>query len=412
MTVEQTRTESPAPSASLTPTTGQVLRSWRFWIVAAAVVLIAAVGVRLGSATLTDSTAFGAQNPGPTGGRAVAEVLRQQGVDVVEAVSFAEAQAAAAAPETTTLLVDDSDRILTGDRIDQLGALGSRLVLVAPSSDLLDRYLPAAAYGGVPEEAGEIEAGCDLPAAVRAGSITGSEASLQPVDPDQPGATFCYLDDSGRAQLVQTTDGELTVTALADSTAFQNENVAAAGNASLILGLLGETDTLVWYHPGIEDIALGSAPSSADLTPGWVTPLALLLVAVFLAAAIWRGRRMGALVVEDLPVVVPASETIEGRARLYARSSARLHALDALRIGTIGRLATALRLPRTAQTAEVAQAVAARLRRSEADVRRLLLDDHPANDSDLVRYASALLALERDIDAALAVGRTEPDTRS
>ena len=66
----------------------------------------------------------------------------------------------------------------------------------------------------------------------------------------------------------------------------------------------------------------------------------ILLLLVFLAAAFWRGRRLGPLVVENLPVVVRASETMEGRARLYQKSSARLHALDALRIGAIQRLAT------------------------------------------------------------------------
>jgi hypothetical protein len=411
MTTEATPRQSAGPATTLTPTTRQVLRSWRFWIVAAAVVIIAAVGVRLGSATLTDSTPFGAQNPGPTGGRAVAEVLRQQGVDVVEAESFAEARAAADAPESTTLLVDDSDGLLTDDRIEELGALASRLVLVAPPSALLERYLPSVSYGGVPEAEGALEPACDVPSAVRAGSISSSESSFQPVDASDPAAIYCYLDDSGRAQLVQSTDDSRTVTALAESTPFQNENVTADGNAALILGVLGETETLVWYHPGIADVAVGSAPTTADLTPGWVTPLILLLIAVFVTAAVWRGRRLGPLVVEDLPVVVPAGETIEGRARLYARSAARLHALDALRIGTVSRLAAKLRLARTATTTEVAQAVAARLRRPEADIRRLLLDDRPGGDADLVRYAAALLSLERELDAAISVG-ADPDSRT
>ena len=70
-----------------------------------------------------------------------------------------------------------------------------------------------------------------------------------------------------------------------------------------------------------------------------------MLVLVALGAVFWRSRRVGPLVVENLPVVVRASETMEGRARLYERSNSRLHALDALRVGTVARLARTCGLP-------------------------------------------------------------------
>jgi hypothetical protein len=133
----------------------------------------------------------------------------------------------------------------------------------------------------------------------------------------------------------------------------------------------------------------------------------VLLGIVALAAALWRGRRFGPLVVEDLPVTVRASETMEGRARLYQRSSARRRALDALRVGTVARLASALRLGRAASVEEVAWAVADRLRRDPQQVRQLLLDADPATDAELVRLSDELLVLERDLRAALATETLE-----
>jgi hypothetical protein len=119
------------------------------------------------------------------------------------------------------------------------------------------------------------------------------------------------------------------------------------------------------------------------------------------AAGIWRGRRFGPLVVEDLPVHVPAAETGEGRARLYARSSSRLRALDQLRMGSIRRMAELLRLPRTAPVDAVVAAAAAATGRPAASVHALLVDVLPAGDRELVGLARDLDDLERAVRAAL-----------
>src|SRR5690606_1050452 len=113
----------------------------------------------------------------------------------------------------------------------------------------------------------------------------------------------------------------------------------------LALRLLGAEPRLIWYRPGLADADVEVPPSLGDLSPGWVVPVMLLGLVTFLAAAVWRGRRMGPLVVETLPSIVPADETVRGRARLYARAGARLRAADALRIGALGRLARELGLP-------------------------------------------------------------------
>jgi hypothetical protein len=106
-------------------------------------------------------------------------------------------------------------------------------------------------------------------------------------------------------------------------------------------------------------------------------------------------------VVENLPVTVRANETMLGRARLYERSSSRLRAVDALRIGTIRRLAALSGLPRVASLDEVIVAVAGRTGRSIAAVRGVLVDDIPATDRDLMRLSDTLSELETALTRAV-----------
>ena len=96
-----------------------------------------------------------------------------------------------------------------------------------------------------------------------------------------------------------------------------------------------------------------------------------------------------------------ASETMEGRARLYQKGAARLHALDALRIGAVSRLATLCGLSRLATVDDVIAAVATVTTRDPAGIRSLLLTAEPRTDRDLVRLSDELLELERHLARAI-----------
>ncbi|WNY34711.1 hypothetical protein Q9Q99_05735 [Curtobacterium flaccumfaciens] len=143
--------------------------------------------------------------------------------------------------------------------------------------------------------------------------------------------------------LVRTTTPGGDVTLVGTTSAFRNDTIATAGNAALALGLLGGDERLVWYTPtvGTPD----AAPTLGELAPPWVPSALALLALVAVAAGVWRGRRLGPLVVERLPVVVRAAETTEGRARMYARTRDRTHALDTLRVAAVRRIARLLGLP-------------------------------------------------------------------
>jgi hypothetical protein len=124
--------------------------------------------------------------------------------------------------------------------------------------------------------------------------------------------------------------------------------------------------------------------------------LALLMIA--------RARRLGPVVPEPLPVVVRASEAVEGRARLYRRSRARDRAAASLREATRTRLAPLLGLPITASEHAVAAAAATRTRRPAVEVAALLGDpaatmstQQQLDDAGLVRLADELDALEQEV---------------
>ena len=380
----------------LTPTVRTTARRWLFWAVAVFITLLLA----LASLAIAGSGVPGAylspENAAPAGGRAVAEVLRGQGVDVRFTERLSDTLDAVEGANSATVLLYD-EGLLDSDGRARLADAAADLVLVNPSQDALDDLAPGVEPGGTPS--GFLSAGCGVPAAERAGTI--SRATDGYALPDEaPGAVGCFEGEDESFALVQLTEGGRAVTVLGAGDAITNEFVIEQGNAALALGVLGRTELLVWYLPGLDDVV--GPPALGELSPRWVTPSVVLLALTALAAAFWRGRRFGPLVVENLPVVVRASETMEGRARLYQRSSARGRALDALRVGTVSRLASALRLGRAATVDDVAWVTAERTGRDPRQVRWLLLDAEPTTDAALVRLSDELLLLERDLRAALA----------
>jgi hypothetical protein len=95
-----------------------------------------------------------------------------------------------------------------------------------------------------------------------------------------------------------------------------------------------------------------------------------------------------------MPVFVRASETLEGRARLYQKSADRTHVLDSLRIGAIGRMARACGLSARASVDDVIGAVARVTGAAVPALRALLVDEIPRTDRDLLRLSDQLSELE------------------
>jgi len=212
---------------------------------------------------------------------------------------------------------------------------------------------------------------------------------------------------------VETANGGQRIAILGPETLLRNDAITESGNAAFGLGLLGSEPLLIWYEPSAEDLRdADRVPTLQELTGPWVTPLAILIVLVTLAAGIWQGRRFGPLVIEKLPVEVHANETMEGRARLYGRGDARGHAARALRTGTLSRLAVHMGVPRTATTDDVLSAAARATGRGPADLEALLGDLEPSSDAALMRLSDGLQTLEHEVTAATGFHTQAPPRRS
>jgi hypothetical protein len=331
----------------------------------------------------------------PGGSRAVVNVLRDQGVDVEPATTLAEVRAVDSDPAATTLLLYDAPLVLGKDQHRELLRLADRIVVLDAVDTELDDFAPGVVYDS--DGFGDtFRADCDLSAAEQAEAVSGQPYLYDISDADSD-VTGCFETDDGLYAVVHTRTSGAEVTIVGLSQVFTNSRILDAGNAAFALNLLGEHETLIWYRPDLSELDSGEIPTAVSLTPPWVTPLILLVVLFGLAAAVWRGRRLGPLVTERLPVVVRANETMEGRARLYERAGSREHALDSLRIGALARLATLCGLPRRATFDEVIDAVAALTGRSRDDLSALLVDRIPGSDGDLVELSDDLLLLEAEL---------------
>ncbi|MEU3188938.1 DUF4350 domain-containing protein [Streptomyces sp. NPDC006923] len=397
-------------ATSVSPGVRQIWARGRGLLIA--LVLLLAAGTAI--AALRSGEQHGRLDPRSAdrfGSRATAELLKDSGVSIDVATTLAEAMATTG-PDTT-LLVTNPD-LLTRDQQRSLreatAASGGRTVLLGAGPPSVDVLAPGVRTN-TPAPVSARAPGCSLPAAGRAGSVDiGGERYLT----DSPDADGCYMSD-GLPTLLRIagtdtsadTDSDAGDTVLLGSPdLLYNDRLDKRGNASLALQLLGSRPHLVWYLPSLGDASAsgsdgdnGGDSGFLDLIPsGWLWGTLQLFLAAVLAAA-WRARRLGPLVTERLPVATRASESVEGRARLYRRANARDRAAAVLRSATRDRLAPLLGVAAAdAHSPEaLISAISARLPDTGLDLRTLLFGPAPAGDTALIRLADQLDALEREV---------------
>lgn len=400
-------TQHDLPSDVVTPTVRRFSRTYLYWaIVAVALIVIALISSFFTGASQFDGPSLSPRDAGPNGSKAIAEVLRHQGVSVTEAYGMSQTRDAAADPANTTIFVVDDAGYLDTKALQELEGISSHIVIMSPTFDQLDALAPEVANAGHVD--GVLLADCSLPLVQRAQSVTGDGSGYRLIGSNSS-AVECFSSGDDVHSLVQLRHGEKSVTVIGTRTAFSNEFVQDEGNAAVALGLLGETPTLVWLLPTIDEAA-GSGASIAELTPLWVSTIMLLFVLTAIAAGFWRGRRFGPLVVETLPVTVRASETMHGRARLYQKASDHLHVLDALRMGTVDRLSTLCGLPTVASVDDVIRAVAGITGQQPTHIAQLLRDAEPHSEAELIQLSDALLKLEAATATATRPSSATMDT--
>ncbi|MFF2407477.1 DUF4350 domain-containing protein [Streptomyces sp. NPDC058092] len=397
-------TAAPTTSASLTP--HQIWTRTRGLLFA--LLVLAAAGIAL--ATVRSGDHHGRLDPRSAdryGSRAVAELLKERGISVHVVTTLAEATAQAG-PETTLLVA--SPDLLTPHQQNKLHAAtadsAGRTVLLEAGPDSVGTLVP----GVRAESAGPVAARtpqCSLSAARNAGT---AETGGFRYSSSGPGFVACFPSD-GLPTLLLVERGTSDTVLLGSPDLLYNDRLGNQGNASLALQLLGSRPHLVWYLPSLADTSAaaengGDSDAGAhndrsfpDLIPrGWLWGTLQLALAAVLAA-IWRARRLGPLVTERLPVAIRASESTEGRARLYRRANARDRAADALRSATRTRIAPLIGVsPRDAHSpTTLIPAMSARRNTTGTDLQALLFGPAPSDDAALVHLADQLDTLEREV---------------
>ena len=321
---------------------------------------------------------------GPHGAHALVTLLRDRGVTVEVAASVADGKTQRAREHcccSPRASASPAIRCFSGWPLRQaIGCWWSRPRALAPRS-------PPASAGGA--SVLDTKPNCALREADRAGSVDfGPSNTFRAVG--GRAVTSCY----GGA-LVRYRDGERTVTVVGSTDFMTNGGLLQAGNAALAMNLAGQHPRLVWYAPQrVEDQSSGST-TIFGLIPANVIWMVVQLWLAVLLIALWKGRRIGPLVAEDLPVVVRASEAVEGRGRLYRSRRARDRAAQALRAATLQRLVPRLGLGADTSAPAIVIAVAQRSRSHEESVRHILFGPSPVSDADLVQLARALDDIER-----------------
>ncbi|MEV4833251.1 DUF4350 domain-containing protein [Nonomuraea sp. NPDC049486] len=381
---------APAAGGGSVPTSPTVRSVWRGGRLIA---LLGLIVVAVATAVVLLGPDRGAQrflDPEDTslqGSKALAELLRARGVTVDRVDS---AEAARALGGDRLLLAADTTYVDTS----ALASLpGDRLIV-----GFYDLPTLAPNVDPVPEAVRERsrDPECALPAATAAGSAYIGGVAFEVPD----GGTGCYPSHEG-STLVSFPNGSGTTTVVGSASFMTNLRLAEDGNAALALNLLDTGKPVTWLvspdTPPAGDLAGTEGRSMYDLMPagvGWSLVMACVAVAL---VAFWRGRRLGPVVVERLPVVVRAAETVEGRGRLYRARKARARAADALRAGAIDRLTPRLGLGQGADSREVVAAIAVRTGEDAQRVGAALYGPSPETDDELVALAGYVDHIERKV---------------
>lgn len=328
----------------------------------------------------------------PAGARALATLLRERGVDIVVANNVSDVERAARSD--TLLLMAQTQYLTDNTLLQRLADLPGDLLLVDPTTRARTVLTPKLRSG----TAGQFnnDPNCSLPQANRAGSVNLGPSEAYRTRADDLDMVSCY----GGA-VVSYRDAGRTVTVVGTSHFMENEGLLEEGNAALAMNLAGARPRLIWFAPqhveGHTTTSSGAPGSILDLIPENVTWIVWQLWLVVILVALWKGRRVGPLVPEELPVVVRASETVEGRGRLYRSRRARDRAAEALRTAALQRLVPRLGLGPNAAPTAVVMTVAQRADSDPDFVHYQLYGPPPATDTDLLHLARALDDIERQV---------------
>jgi len=334
----------------------------------------------------------------PNGARAVTQVLLAQGVRVDVVHTSAQLEQRAVGADSTVLLTRPGLLSVESLRsILRASTASGSLVLVDPSRQVLAALqLPIRERTQSSTEE-PVAAACDV------APFAGLTLAAQP-------GSRAYSSDAGTGCVTGPDGGDLvrtlpalagvrpSVIVLGTDTALLNARVTTADDAAFALRALGANPRLLWVAADAAHADVSaSTPPTAGPWPTWTKPVIYLLMVCLVLLMFWRGRRLGRLVTEPLPVVVPAAETTRSRGQLYRRARDTDRTAEILRIGTRHRLASYLGLSPSVAPEELVRETSRAAARDPREIRDILLAGQVTDDAGLIAMARALQTLERQV---------------
>ncbi|GAA1008648.1 putative membrane protein [Acrocarpospora pleiomorpha] len=368
------------------PTSPRIRDRWRTWRgVLGTLLLISAFAVLMvGVSTPRPGGYLDAEATGSGGARALAEILADQGVRVVQVRTLEEARSVAT-PDSLVVLARP-EYLMDDDLLDRIDELPGDRLLIEPFDTVLDELAPGVTEGSY-EEVRSREPGCGMREAVQAGNARMGGSYYQVTGPD----ARCY-----DGTLIRFRPNGRTTTIVGSGQFLTNGRLIEDGNAALAVNLVGTRSQVTWFAPRIP---LGNEPPATleELLPEQLTWLVWSLIVAVGLIAIAQGRRLGPVVTEKLPVIVRAAETVEGRGRLYRARRARDRAGHALRAATLDRIVPRLGLAPGSAADAIVSAIAVRIGQDAGQIRSVLYGPAPADDAQLVALARQLDVIERQV---------------
>lgn len=351
------------------------------------VVCVALALVAIASLDHKSNVPFDPDGTGPTGTKALVELVNSFGGEVQVPTSFPPADADIA------VMFED---VVPPERIESVRRWvrdGHTLVIAEPSSELAPLAEPARDTFNEPPDQGMHRAQCDITALDNVNDITpGRSPYMFRVT---PGMASCFSNGQ-HAFAVLTAMGNGQIVSLADPAPLVNDGLDQRDDAVLATSLLvpHQGARLAIVGPkafgGFVSGGPGGGPSGSlsELLTAGPGLLLLELLVGGVVYALYRGRRVGKPVLEPLPVVIAGSELVGAVGNLLQRAGNPSNAGALLRADLRRELCQRTGLPPRSTPEIIAETLTQRFGLDRALTLAVLVDRPLADERSLVVLAS------------------------
>ena len=356
------------------------------WVVVAAMVVVATALV-VGSPG-PSGPALNPRSASPDGTKALALLLNALGAHVELGPTVPSAS------DGVALVLQDHLNDADRSRLNAWVNRGGRLVITDPFSNVAgvtpDQSTRDRIFGGRIPLAGGPE--CAIPALSSVGGVNLEGNILLHAVPDQTG---CYPAGSGFALVVRD-QGEGTVVVIGGPAMWENANLGHADNSVLAASLLAPTPGTNVTFVGESRFGGGNKSLLSLISPR-IKEAFWGLLAAFVLLVLWKARRLGKPVVEELPVELAGSGLVAATGNLFQESRQRSHAASILRTDLKQLMVDRMGIDPRLSDESAAQVVSSRtgipLERMEA----AFLGPPPRSDDELVALAVSLGEIREEV---------------